>query len=133
MGKLVGITTRTLSQSSPTPTTVTFNITAINKEAQKTRGNGHVLLLEKIMLQCNCTGEFSPTQTYQGTGNSEITVPRLRVRCEGAPLLLDGDEATIHCTGVATDKSSGSTTPANASVKVTITDSGQIGLVANTE
>jgi hypothetical protein len=56
---------------------------------------------------------------------------RERVRCEGKPLLLVGDQVTITCSGKARDTTSGTEVPANATVTVTISDANQTTILAN--
>jgi hypothetical protein len=131
MGKLVAVAGRTLTQSNPTPATVTFTIVETDLPAARTKGSGHPVLIDRISLACTCGGNFSPTQTYEGTGNAEIVSGRQRVRCEGKPLLLVGDQVTIACSGTAKDTTSGTTVPAQASVTVTIGDANQTTLFAN--
>ena len=89
------------------------------------------MLIDRISLACTCSGDFSKTQTYVGSGNAEILARRDRVRCEGKPLLLVGDQVTITCAGTAKDKTSPATAPANASVTVTIVDGNQTTILAN--
>jgi hypothetical protein len=90
------------------------------------------VLIDRISLACACSGNFSPTQTYVGSGNAEILPRRDRVRCEGKPLLLVGDQVRITCSGTATDTTSGTTTPeAKASVTMTIVDGNQTTILAN--
>ena len=91
----------------------------------------HPLLIDRISLACTCSGNFSPTQTYVGSGNAEIVANRQRVHCEGKPLLLVGDQVTITCSGTATDTASGTPVAANASVTVTITAGNQPTILAN--
>ena len=131
MGKLIVVAGRTLQQSDPSPTTVTFTITETDVAAKKTNGNAHPVLIDRISLACTCSGDFSPTQTYVGSGNMEILPSRNRVRCEGKPLLLVGDQVTITCSGTATDKTTAATVAANASVTVTIVDGNQTNILAN--
>jgi hypothetical protein len=131
MGKLFAVAGRTLAQSNPTPATVTFTIAETGIPAARTNGNAHPVLIDKISLACTCSGNFSPTQTYVGTGNAEIVSTRQRVRCEGKPLLLVGDQVTITCSGTATDTTSGTTVDAKASVTVTIGSANQTTMLAN--
>jgi hypothetical protein len=131
MGKLIAVAGRTLTQSNPTPATVTFTIVETDVPAARTNGGAHPALLDRIALACTCSGNFSPTQTYLGSGNTEIVAQRQRVRCEGKPLLLVGDQVTITCSGTATDTASGTPVSANASVTVTITAGNQSTILAN--
>jgi hypothetical protein len=131
MGKLIAVAKRTLTQSNPTPLTVTFKIRETDVPAARTNGNAHPVLLDRISLECTCSGNFSPTQTYVGSGRADIVSTRKRVRCEGKPLLLVGDQVTITCWGTATDTASGTPVPANASVTVTITAGNQATILAN--
>jgi hypothetical protein len=131
MGKLIVVAGRTLQQSDPTPATVTFTITPTDVPAVKTNGKAQPMLIDRISLACTCSGDFSPTQTYVGSGNAEILARRDRVRCEGKPLLLVGDQVTITCSGTATDKTTAATVAANASVTVTIVDGNQATILAN--
>jgi uncharacterized Zn-binding protein involved in type VI secretion len=131
MAKLVAVAGRTLTQSNPTPATVNFTIVETDLPATRTKGSGQPVLIDRIALACTCGGNFSPTQKYVGTGNAEIVSGRQRLRCEGKPLLLIGDQVTIACSGTATDTTSGTTMPANASVTVTITDAKQTTVRAN--
>jgi hypothetical protein len=131
MGKLIAVAKRTLTQSNPTPLTVTFAIRETDVPAARTNGNAHPMLLDKISLECTCSGNFSPTQTYVGSGRADIVSTRERVRCEGKPLLLAGDQVTITCSGKATDTTSGTTVDADATVTVTISDASQTTILAN--
>jgi hypothetical protein len=131
MGKLIVVTGRTLTQSNLTPATVTFTIVETDSPAARTNGDGHPILTDRISLVCTCSGSFLPTQTYVGSGNAEIVSQRQRVRCEGKPLLLVGDQVTLTCSGTATDTTSGATMEAKASVTVTIGDSNQAAILAN--
>jgi hypothetical protein len=131
MGKLIAVAGRTLEQSNPTPSTVTFTIIETDIPAARTNGNAQPMLIDRISLACTCSGDFSPTQTYVGSGNAEILPSRDRVRCEGKPLLLVGDQVTITCSGTATDKTTAATAPANASVTVTVVDGNQTTVLAN--
>jgi hypothetical protein len=131
MSKLVVVAGRTLQQSEPSPATVTFTVTPTDVPAARTNGNAQTMLIDRISLACACSGDFSPTQTYVGSGNAEILPRRDRVRCEGKPLLLVGDQVTITCSGTATDKTTAATVPANASVTVTIVDGNQTTILAN--
>jgi hypothetical protein len=131
MGKLIVVAGRTLKQSKLTPDTVDFTIAETDVPAARTNGNAQPVLIERISLACTCSGDFSPTQTYVGSGNAEILPRRDRVRCEGKPLLLVGDQVTITCSGTATDKTSAATVAANASVTVTIVDGNQTTVLAN--
>ena len=103
MGKIIAVAGRTLTQSNPTPDTVTFTIVETDVPAARTNGGAHPMLIDRISLACTCSGNFSPTQTYVGSGNAEIVAKRQRVSCEGKPLLLVGDQVTITCSGTATD------------------------------
>jgi hypothetical protein len=129
MGKLIAVAKRTLTQSNPTPAKVTFTIRETDVPAARTNGNGQPMLLDKISLECTCGGDFSPSQTYQGSGRADIVATRERVRCEGKALLLVGDQVTITCSGMATDASG--SVPANATVTVTISDANQTTILAN--
>jgi hypothetical protein len=131
MRKLITVAGRTLTQSNPTPATVTFTIVETDVPAARTSGAGHPVLLDRIALACTCSGNFSPTQTYVGSGNAQIVSQRQRVSCEGKPLLLVGDQVTITCSGTATDTASGTPVPANASVTVTIGNGNQTTIFAN--
>jgi hypothetical protein len=130
MGNLITVAGRTLTQSNPDPSTVIFTIVATNIPAVKTNGSGRPMLVDKISLACTCSGNFSPTETYVGSGSAEIVSQRQRVRCEGKPLLLVGDQVTIPCSGTATAPN-GVTTPKDASVTVTIGDGNQTTILAN--
>lgn len=131
MGKLIAVAKRTLTQSNPTPATVTFTIAETDIPAARTNGNAHPVLIDRISLVCICGGNFSPTQTYVGSGNAEIVSKRQRVLCEGKSLLLVGDQVTITCSGTATHTTSGTTVNAEASVTVTIGDGNQTTILAN--
>jgi hypothetical protein len=131
MGKLIAVAGRTLTQSNPTPATVTFKIVETDVPAARANGGAHPVLIDRISLACTCSGNFSPTQTYVGSGNAQIVPQRQRVRCEGKPLLLVGDQATITCSGTATDTASGTPVAANASVTVTIGDGNQTTIFAH--
>jgi hypothetical protein len=131
MGKLITVAGRTLTQSNPTPATVTFTIVETDVPAARTNGAAHPVLVDRIALACTCSGNFSATQTYVGSGNAQIVASRQRVSCEGKPLLLEGDQVTITCSGTATDTASGTPVPANASVTVTITAGNQTTVLAN--
>jgi hypothetical protein len=131
MGKLIVVAGRTLEQSKLMPDTVDFTIAETEVPAARTNGNGHAMLIDRIFLACTCSGDFSPTQTYVGSGNAEILTGRDRVRCEGKPLLLVGDQVTITCSGTATDKTTAAIVAANASVTVTIVDGNQTTILAN--
>ena len=131
MGKLITVAGRTLTQSNPTPATVTFTIVETDIPAARTSGGANPILIDRISLACTCSGEFSPTQTYVGSGNAEIVAKRQRVSCEGKPMLLVGDQVTITCSGTATDTASGTPVPANASVTVTIGNGNQTTISAN--
>jgi hypothetical protein len=131
MGKLIAVAKRTLTQSNPTPLTVTFKIRETDLPAARTNGDADPVLLDKISLECTCSGNFSPTQTYVGSGRADIVSTRKRVRCEGKPLLLVGDQVTITCSGKATDTTSGTTVDADATVTVTISDANQTTILAN--
>jgi hypothetical protein len=131
MAELIAVAGRSLAQSDPTPVTVKFTITETDVAAARTNGNANPVLIDRIALACNCSGNFSPTQTYVGTGNAEIVAQRERVRCEGKPLLLVGDQVTITCSGTATDTVSGTMVDAEASVTVTIVDGNQATIVAS--
>src|SRR5262245_20860663 len=131
MGKLIAVAGRTLIQSNPTPATVTFAIVETDVPAARANGGAHHVLIDRISLACTCSGNFSPTQTYVGSGNAEIVPQRQRVRCEGKPLLLVGDQVTINCSGKATDTASGTPVAANASVTVTIGDGNQTTIFAD--
>lgn len=131
MGKLIVVAGRTLEQSDPRPDTVTFTIAETDVPAARANGSAQRMLIDRISLACTCTGDFSPTQTYAGSGNAEILARRDRVRCEGKPLLLVGDQVTITCSGTATDKTTAATVAANASVTVTIVDGNQTTILAN--
>jgi hypothetical protein len=131
MGKLIAVAQRTLTQSNPTPATVTFKIRETDVPAARTSGNDHPVLLDRISLECTCSGNFSPTQTYVGSGRADIVSTRERVRCEGKPLLLVDDQVTITCSGKATDTTSGTTVDADAKVTVTISDASQTTILAN--
>jgi hypothetical protein len=130
MGKLITVAKRTLTQSNPTPVTVIFTIRETDVPAARTNGNAQPMLLDKISLECTCSGNFSATQTYEGSGRADILSARERVRCEGKPLLLVGDQVTITCSGTAKD-ASGTTVPADATVTVTISDANQTTILAN--
>jgi hypothetical protein len=131
MGKLIAVARRTLTQSNPTPATVTFTIRETDVPATRTNGNANPMLLDKISLECTCSGNFSPTQTYEGSGRADIVATRQRVRCEGKPLLLVGDQVTITCSGTAKDTASGTTVTADATVTVTISGANQTTILAN--
>jgi hypothetical protein len=131
MGELITVAGRTLTQSNPTPATVTFTIVETDVPAARTNGAGHPVLLDRISLACTCSGNFSPTQTYVGSGNAQIVAQRQRVSCEGKPLLLVGDQVTITCSGTATDTASGTPVAANASITVTIGNGNQTTIFAN--
>jgi hypothetical protein len=131
MGKLIAVAGRTLEQSQLTPSTVTFTIVETDVAAAGANGNARPVLIDRIALACTCGGDFSPTQTYVGSANAEILPSRDRVRCEGKPLLLVGDQVTITCSGTATDKTTAATAPANASVTVTIVDGNQTTILAS--
>ena len=131
MGKLFAVAGRILTQTDQTPATVTFTTAETDIPAARTNGDGHPVLMDKISLACSCSGNFSPTQTYVGSGNAEIVSTRQRVRCEGRPLLLVGDQVTITCSGKATDTTSGATVDAKASVTVTISSANQTTMLAN--
>jgi hypothetical protein len=131
MAQLIAVKGRSLAQSNPTPATVSFTITETDVPAARTNGHGQPILIDRISLACTCSGNFSPTQTYVGSGNAEIVASRQRVRCEGKPLLLVGDQVTITCSGTATDTVSGTPVEAKASVTVTIVDGNQTTVIAN--
>jgi hypothetical protein len=131
MGKIIAVAGRTLTQSNATPDTVIFTIVETDVPAARTNGGAHPLLIDRISLACTCSGNFSPTQTYAGSGNAQIVAKRQRVSCEGKPLLLVGDQVTITCSGTARDTASGTPVPANASVTVTITAGNQPTILAN--
>lgn len=131
MGKLIVVAGRTLEQSDPSPDTVIFTIAETDVAAARTNGKAQPMLIDRISLACTCSGDFSRTQTYVGAGNAEILARRDRVRCEGKPLLLVGDQVTIACSGTATDKTTAATAPANASVTVTIVDGNQTTILTN--
>jgi hypothetical protein len=129
MGKLITVARRTLTQSNPTPATVIFTIRETDVPAVRTNGNAQPMLLDRISLECTCSGSFSMTQTYEGSGRADIVATRERVRCEGKSLLLVGDQVTITCSGMAKDASG--SVPANATVTVTISDANQTTILAN--
>jgi hypothetical protein len=131
MGELITVAGRTLTQSNLTPATVTFTIVETDVPAARTNGAAHPVLVDRISLACTCSGNFSPTQTYVGSGNAQIVAQRQRVSCEGKPLLLVGDQVTITCSGTATDTASGTPVAANASVTVTIGNGNQTTIFAN--
>ena len=131
MGKLIAVAGRTLQQSELTPSKVIFTIAETDVAAARTHGKAQPMLIDRISLACTCSGDFSPAQTYVGSGNAEILARRDRVRCEGKPLLLVGDQVTITCSGTATDKTTAATVAANASVTVTIVDGSQTTILAN--
>jgi hypothetical protein len=131
MAQLIAVKGRSLAQSNPTPATVSFTITETDVPAARTNGHGQPILIDRISLACTCSGNFSPTQTYVGSGNAEIVASRQRVRCEGKPLLLVGDQVTITCSGTATDTVSGTPVAAKASVTVTIVGGNQTTIIAN--
>jgi hypothetical protein len=131
MGKLIVVAGRTLEQSKLTPDTVKCTIVETDVPAARTNGNAQPVLIDRISLACTCSGDFSPTQTYVGSGNAEIVAQRQRVSCEGKPLLLVGDQVTITCSGTATDTASGTPVAANASVTVTIGNGNQSTIFAN--
>jgi hypothetical protein len=130
MGKLIAVAGRTLTQSNPTPATVTFTIVETDFPAIKTNGSGHPMLVDKVSLVCTCSGNLPSMETYVGSGSAEVVSKRQRVRCEGKPLLLVGDQVTIECSGTATAPN-GATRDAKASVTVTIGDANQTTLFAN--
>jgi hypothetical protein len=130
MGKLIAVAGRTLTQSNPTPATVTFTIIETDVPAARTTGKKSLVLVDKISLECTCSGNLPSMETYVGSGSGEIVSKRKRVRCEGKPLLLVGDQVTIECSGTATAPN-GATRDAKASVTVTISDGNQTTLLAN--
>lgn len=125
MGDLVTISGRTLSQSAQTPASLTFSITEVDHPALRSFGHGNAILINKIDLECTCSGNYAPGQTFTGTGSASIVANTTRVKCEGQSILRQGDNVTITCDGTITETSSGTTSPGSASVTVTITNANQ--------
>lgn len=135
MGKLITVAGRALSQSGKSHPTLTYTITETDLKASKTFGNSKEVLLEKIDLQCTCSGLYTtPSQSFKGSGKAAIVANTPRVKCEGKSILLEGDNVTITCNGTVTDSS---TTPPTeipdqqASVIVTITNTNQSDVFAS--
>lgn len=123
---------RTLTQSNPTPSTVSFTVTPTDAPALRASGrSGASLLVDRIALSVIASGDYAAGSTFAGTGTGQITASTPRVECEGKQLLTENDMTTITCNGTITNTQSGATTPGTASVTVTITNGVQKNVDSN--
>ena len=73
--------------------------------AAATRVGQRALRFDRIDVKCTCAG---PTKTpltagtFAGKGNASIPAGADRVRCQGAPLVLEDDTVEVECDGVIT-------------------------------
>jgi hypothetical protein len=118
-----------LTQSDATPADVTFDLTPKPTAAARTTIAGRAVLLDKIQVTCDCGGTVSGNK-YKGSGSADIPSTASRLACEGAAVLQKNDHVTVNCTGTVT-LPNGGTTPATASVTVTVSDAGQDKVLAD--
>ncbi len=134
MGNLVTVSGRTLQNSAPSHSSLTYTITATDIKASKALAGAKEILTKKIKLHCECSGTYGPNQTYVGNGDADIEANTARVKCEGESILVEGDSVTINCTGTVTDNSTipPTTIPnALASITVKISAAGQTNVYTN--
>jgi len=126
MGKPIAVDSWAQELSAQTPSTLTYKVQPTIFAAAKTRASGKKLLISKIVLSCSCSGDYvTGTSTFVGAGQAAIEAQSPGLRCEGQPVLLEGDKVTITCDGTITTTASGATGPGKASVTVTIKSAGQ--------
>ena len=129
--KLITVAGRTLEQSEPSHSGLTYSITETDNPAAKTNGNGNSILIEQIDLSCQCSGDYvAGTSTFTGSGNASIVANTPRITCEGGSILLKGDNVVITCNGTITNTSTSATSPGTATVKVTISNPNQDNIFA---
>lgn len=131
MGKLIAVSGRTLVQSNPTPPGVSFTLVETDIPALRAQAQGSAVLLEKIHLECTCSGNYAAGQTFSGTGSGDIAASTPRVQCQGKSILCEGDAVTLTCSGTVTDTASGTTFPGTATVTVTIQNPNQTSVFAS--
>lgn len=132
MSKLITVDGRQLQLLNKSHPTLTYTVTETDLKALKTLGRSKALLVQQIALQCSCSGDYvSGTSTFVGQGAAVIAAKTTRVRCEGKPLVLEGDEVTITCTGTVTTTAGGATAPGTASVTVKVVNPNQTNIFAN--
>lgn len=131
MGELITVSGRILKQSNKSHDTLTYTITETDINASNTFGNSNEILIDKISLHCDCSGNYSPTETYVGIGDSIIKANTKRVNCNGKSILVKGDKIEILCNGTITETSTGATRQGIASVTVAIDNPNQSNIYAN--
>jgi hypothetical protein len=131
MGKLITVSGRTLLLSGQSPPTLNYQVVATDVPATTTQGNKKPILIQQIQLQCTCSGNYSGTTTFVGSGSAVIVASSTTVKCEKQPILLAGDQVTIICNGTITDTSTGATSPGTASVTVTVNNTNKTNIFAS--
>jgi hypothetical protein len=132
MGKLIVVDGRQLQLTTKSHPSLNYTVTETDVKAAKTRGHGKTVVVQQIALQCACSGDYvTGTSTFVGSGSAVIAGATTRVRCEGHPILLNGNKVTITCTGTVTTTSGGATSPGTASVTVGVVNTGQTDIFAN--
>ena len=110
MGDRVTVSGRTLKLSNKTPGTLTYTLTETDHPALKTEAQDNAVLINAIMLQCSCSGDYvTGTSTFVGSGTASITAGTPRVECEDMQIIKKGDSTTITCSGTITTTANGAT------------------------
>ena len=129
MSKLITVTGRSLSLSGKSHPNLNYKIEGKDTSATTTSAEGKQILLQQIQLQCDCSGDYGGGNTFQGKGNASIVASSQTVKCEDKPIVLAEDKITITCSGTVTP-SAGASSPGEASVTITVTDTNQTTVLA---
>ena len=73
--------------------------------AAAARAGQRPLHFDRIDVRCECVGETTTpltAGTFVGEGNASIPAGADRVRCQGAPLVLEDDTVEVKCDGIIT-------------------------------
>ena len=119
----------TYSPSGQDPAVLTYSVTATATTAARTRGRSQSLVIKQIVFKCTCSGTLPSSEAFTGSGEATLTANTQRVRCEGQPIVLEGDQVKIKCAGTATPPG-GTPRTATASVTVTVNSAGQQTILA---
>jgi hypothetical protein len=121
----------TLSLSGQDPAPLTYNVTGTATTATRTRGRSRSVVIKQIDFNCTCSGTLPTSETYVGSGRASLMADTQRVKCEGQPIILEGDQIGITCHGTATAPTTPPTTrDATASVIVAVNHAGQQTVLA---
>lgn len=118
-------------EQSPPNVALDFAITATPQLSSNTRGAGNAVVIEKIDLSCTCSGAYGPSLTFQGEGSATLLPGSQKVRVNGQPIVLIGDQVTITCSGTVTNTVTSATTTGVASITVTVSNTNQTKIRAS--